>query len=138
MEPQGKETDSSRTWLQKMKSNLYGLQMPRRFIMSSRRGRYIFTDNKHPARGIFSFFLGVLSVGTLVAAVLVTYYGGGVSDGRSATASLFAALFALIGLIVGLIARGEKDIYMLFPNLGIATSVLALLLVACLLYLGFR
>lgn len=121
-----------------MRSNLYGLQIPDWRLRSPRRGRYIFTDNKHPARGIFSFLIGLLAIGTLIASVLVTYYGGAVADGRASTASLFAMIFALIGLILGLYARKERDVYLLFPNLGIASSIFALLSVAGLLYLGLR
>ncbi|MBE5827183.1 MAG: hypothetical protein E7307_11150 [Butyrivibrio sp.] len=100
------------------------------------RDRYMFTDNRHPEKGIMSAILGCISVGTLIVAVLFTYRDGGQAQLRYAAAAFVAAIFSVVGLVLGIMSRFERDIFKLFPNLGIALNLASIIFVAILLVLG--
>ncbi|MCR5102223.1 MAG: DUF6142 family protein [Butyrivibrio sp.] len=100
------------------------------------RERYMFTDNKHPARGIMSSILGVISVFAIILAAVLTFYNGGIAKPNYAMAVILAGIYSVAGLVLGIISRLEKDIYKFFPNLGIFLNVVAILCVACVIYLA--
>ncbi|SFU34942.1 hypothetical protein SAMN02910342_00188 [Butyrivibrio sp. INlla21] len=100
------------------------------------RERYMFTDNRHPEKGIMSAVLGVLSVITLSLAVLFSYKNGGQALVQYAAAAFVAAIFSCIGLVLGIMSRFEKDIFKLFPNIGIILNLLSFSFVVFLLVLG--
>ena len=100
------------------------------------RDRYMFTDNRHPEKGIMSTVLGVLSVSALILAVYFSYVNDGQAIMRYAAAAFVAAIFSCIGLVLGIMSRFEKDIFKLFPNLGIALNLVAFLFVVFILILG--
>ncbi len=100
------------------------------------RDRYMFTDNRHPEKGIMSTVLGVLSVTALSLSVYFSYVNGGQAIMRYAAAAFVAAIFSCIGLVLGIRSRFEKDIFKLFPNLGIALNLVAFLFVVFILVLG--
>ena len=100
------------------------------------RDRYMFTDNRHPEKGIMSAILGVISVSALVAAVVFTYRDGGQAQMRYAAAALVAAIFSVAGIVLGIMSRFERDIFKLFPNLGIVLNLLSIIFVVFILILG--
>ena len=100
------------------------------------RDRYMFTDNRHPEKGIMSAILGVTSVGALIAAVVFTYRDGGQAQMRYAAAALVAAIFSVVGLILGIMSRFERDIFKLFPNMGIILNLLSIIFIVFILVLG--
>ena len=100
------------------------------------RDRYMFTDNRHPEKGIMSAILGCISVGTLIVAVLFTYRDGGQAQLRYAAAALVAAIFSVAGFVLGIMSRFERDIFKLFPNLGIILNSASIIIVVILLVLG--
>ncbi len=100
------------------------------------RDRYMFTDNRHPEKGIMSAVLGCISVAALVCAVFFTYKNGGQALIQYAAATLVAAVFSVCGLVLGIMSRFEKDIFYLFPNLGIVLNLISVLFIAFLLMLG--
>lgn len=87
----------------------------------------MFTDNKHPVRGIMSSILGVISVITIILAIVFTYNAGGQASVRSGVAVFWATCFSVAGLILGIKSRLEKDIFKFFPNFGICINSLVLL-----------
>ena len=91
-----------------------------------RRSRYIFTDNKHPWRGIFSTLLGLFAFVLLTGAIDLAYQGGGRAGARSVAAFLLAVVFSIGGELFGVLSRLEQDIYPLFPNLGIALNAVVI------------
>lgn len=101
------------------------------------RDKYMFTDNRHPEKGIISAVLGCISVTTYVLAVLFTYNNGGEALIQYAAAGFVAAIFSVAGLILGIMSRTEKDIFKLFPNLGIILNSLAVAFVVFLIVLNF-
>jgi hypothetical protein len=100
------------------------------------RDRYMFTDNRHPEKGIMSTVLGVLSVTALALSVYFSYVNGGQAIMRYAAAAFVAAIFSCIGLVLGIMSRFEKDIFKLFPNLGIVLNLIAFIFVIFIIVLG--
>ncbi len=101
------------------------------------RDRYMFTDNRHPEKGVMSAILGCISVGAIIAAVVFTYNDGGQAQLRYAAAVMVAACFSVAGIILGIMSRFERDIFKLFPNLGIILNSLSLAFIIFILVLGF-
>ena len=101
------------------------------------RDRYMFTDNRHPEKGIMSAALGVISVATLVCGVFFSYKNGGQALMQYAAGAFLAAIFSVTGLVLGIMAGFEKDIFKLFPNLGIILNSVAVIFVLFLILLGF-
>lgn len=100
------------------------------------RDRYMFTDNRHPEKGIMSAVLGFISVGAMALSVVFTYRDGGQAQLRYAAAAFVAAIFSVVGLVLGIMSRFEKDIFKLFPNLGIALNLLSILFTIFVIILG--
>ena len=101
------------------------------------RDRYMFTDNRHPEKGIMSAVLGLISVAALSASVFFTFRDGGLASMRYAAAAFVAAIFSVVGLILGIASRFERDIFKFFPVTGIILNSLAVIFVITLLVLGF-
>ena len=64
------------TWLQRVTGAMPGLSLSERQLRNRRRGRFIFTDKKHPWRGIFSVLISLISFTALIAAVVLTVRRG--------------------------------------------------------------
>ncbi len=101
------------------------------------RGRYVFTDKKHPEKGVLSSALGVISVATIIYAVYLSYRNGGQAEAKYAVAVMFCLLYSITGLVLGILARMERDIFKLFPNVGIILNVISIIWVGLLLYFSF-
>lgn len=97
---------------------------------------YIFTNKKHPEKGIMSFILGILSLGTYIMAVYLSYQGKGVSSARYGAAGVLAGVFMTVGLILGIMSLREKETFKLFPVLGMIVNVLAFFALSLILYAG--
>jgi len=89
--------------------------------------RYMFTDNKHPVRGIMASILGVISVVTIIVAIVLTYNAGGQAGVQSGAAAFLASCFSLVGLVLAIKSRFEKDIFKFFPNFGITINSIVIL-----------
>ena len=101
------------------------------------RDKYMFTDNRHPEKGIMSAVLGCISVTTYAIAVFFTYNNGGEALLQYAAAAFVAAIFSVVGLVLGIMSRFEKDIFKLFPNLGIVLNLIAFIFVVFTLIIIF-
>jgi hypothetical protein len=97
---------------------------------------YIFTNRKHPKRGIMSVILGILSIGTFLTAVYLAYRQTDMPAARYGAAGLLAAIFMLAGFVLGILALMEKDRFRFFPILGILLNVIALMILSLILYAG--
>ena len=102
-----------------------------------RRERYVFTDKKHPERGIMSTVLGALSVFTIIYAVYLSFLNGGQALDKYAVAVLLCVIYSISGIVLGIMSEMERDIFKLFPNLGIVLNVVALIGIGTLLALAF-
>ncbi len=105
--------------------------------MEPSRDRFMFTDNRHPEKGVMSAALGAISVVTLVCGVFFSYKNGGQALMQYAAGAFLAAIFSVTGLVLGIMSKFEKDIFKLFPNLGIIFNSVAVVFIILLLLLGF-
>ena len=106
-------------------------------LLKRRRERYVFTDKKHPEKGVMSTALGALSIFTIIYSIYLSFLGGGEAQAKYAWAVLFCLVYSVAGLILGIISRMERDIFLVFPNLGIVLNILSLIGIGTLLILAF-
>ena len=102
-----------------------------------KRRHYIFTKRKDSEQAILSTILGVISLGSLAAVVYLSYLKGGVVPISYGLTGFLAAVFSVVGLVLGVLAVQEKEVFKLFPILGIVLNLIALLILMFLVQLGF-
>lgn len=103
---------------------------------AGKRGAYVFTARKHPEKGIVSVILGTVSLLSIGAAVYLTYQNGGNAEPQYGAVLFLVMLYAMAGLTLGVLSRTEKDIYYLFPHMGIGLNFLSLAMISMILYAG--
>lgn len=102
-----------------------------------RKSGYIFTDKKNPRLGIMSTILGFIAVVSVAAAVYFTYLEKGAAPMQYGMVILLSVIYAMIGMVLGVRALLEKDIFKLFPVMGIVLNVIAAIEGGFILYLGY-
>lgn len=102
----------------------------------ARRKGYIFTNKNHPLKGIMAVILGILSIGTLITAVYLSYQQGGISSARYGAAALLAVIFMMVGMGLALYSTTERDTFKFFPVLGIVLNAIAICVLSLILYAG--
>ena len=102
------------------------------------RPGYIFTDKKNPERGIMSAILGVIACASVCLAVYLTYQNKGVAPMQYGSVILLAMIFAIIGMVLGILSMLEKDIFRMFPVIGIIFNSLTMIAGCVILYIGVR
>ena len=102
----------------------------------ARKKGYIFTNKNHSLKSIMAVILGILSIGTLVTAVYLSYQQGGVSSARYGAAAFLAVIFLTVGMGLSLYAMTEKDTFKFFPILGIVLNTAAIGALSLILYAG--
>jgi len=102
----------------------------------NRRERYIFTDKTHPEKGIFSAGMGVISVISISYGIYLSFLADGNASVNATLGVGMTGVIAIVGLIFGIISRRERDIFKLFPNLGIILNGLCLLSLVAMTIIG--
>lgn len=105
------------------------------FRIFSREG-YIFTDKKNPKWGIMSTILGLIAGISIGLAVHRTYLNKGTALMQYGAVVLLAMVYAVAGLVLGIRSLTEKDIFRVFPIIGIFLNVLTVVAGGIILYLG--
>ena len=72
----------------------------------------------------------------VVLLLTIGYITSGQAQANYATAVILALVYSICGFVLGIISRMEKDIFKLFPNLGIVLNLLVMICIAGILYLG--
>ena len=103
-----------------------------------RRKNYKFTKKKNPQQGCMASILGAIANTSIALAVYFTYQNKGVAPMQYGTVILLSLIFALVGFVLGVRSNMEKDIYRLFPILGIVLNSIALLAGGFILYMGIK
>ena len=80
--------------------------------------------------------LGTIAMVSVGLAIYLTYLNKGVAPMQYGTVILLSLLFAIVGLVLAIRACMEKDIYRLFPVLGIILNSITILAGGFILYLG--
>lgn len=102
-----------------------------------KRKNYKFTNRKHSEQAIMSTILGFISNVSLGIVIYLAYLSGGNIPISYGLTGLLAVIFSVIGLILGVLTAQEKDMFKLFPILGIVLNLIALGVMAFLVQLGF-
>lgn len=102
-----------------------------------RKSGYIFTDKKNPRWGIMSTLLGLIAVLSVAAAVYFTYLENGAAPMQYGMVILLSVIYSMIGMVLGVRSLLEKDIFKLFPIMGIVLNVIAVIEGGFILYLGY-
>lgn len=97
---------------------------------------YKFTKKKHPEKGIMSASLGLISTFSVCFAVYLTFRNKGVAAPQYGSVVLLSLLFAAGGMVLGIMSVVQKDIYRLFPVVGLIFNGAALIMCFSLLYIG--
>lgn len=105
-------------------------------IIMAKRKNYIFTNRKHSEKAIMSTALGTLCIFSLIMVVYLSYKKAGDAPTGYGFTGLFVMLFSLVGMILGIVTVREKEMFKLFPILGIILNVIAFLGVGFLVYIG--
>ena len=101
-----------------------------------KKKNYMFTNKKHPIKGIMSVILGIISLASLGLAVYQTYEARGEANGSMGVVGFVATCFFIIGLVLGFLAKRETDRFGFFVYLGIALNFLGLVVISAILYAG--
>lgn len=102
----------------------------------SRKNSYIFTNKNHSQKGIMATILGVISLASLIYAIVMSYRNNGDIPLQYGAAAFLVTIFALTGVVLGVISKAERDKYYIFSYLGILLNVLALGVISAVLYAG--
>lgn len=97
---------------------------------------YKFTKKKHPEKGIMSTSLGLISTVSVCTAIYLTFRNEGVAAPQYGSVVFLSLLFAAGGMVLGIMSVIKKDIYRLFPIVGLFLNGVALAMCFSLLYLG--
>ena len=93
---------------------------------SNRKSGYIFTSKRHPERGIMSLILGIISIISVVVAIYLAYRNNGNAQPQYGAAIFLVTIYSVVGIILGVVSRMEKEVYYLFPYLGMLLNAVAL------------
>lgn len=102
----------------------------------SKKNSYMFTSKQHTQKGIMATILGVISLGTLAYAIVMSYLKAGNVPRQYGAAVMLVMIFAFIGIVLGVVSKTERDKFYFFSYLGIALNVLALIVISVILYAG--
>lgn len=83
-----------------------------------------------------SSILGAIAIISVGLAVYLTYLNKGTALMQYGTVIILSLVFSITGLVLGIKACMEKDIYLLFPVLGIVLNCLTIFAGGFILYLG--
>lgn len=102
----------------------------------AKKNSYMFTSKQHTQKGIMSTILGIISLGTLAYAVVMSYLKAGDIPRQYGAAAMLVMIFSFIGIILGVVSKTERDKFFFFTYLGIVLNVLALAVISIILYAG--
>lgn len=97
---------------------------------------YKFTKKKNPNKGIMATSLGIIATTSICIAVYLAYMNKGIAIPQYGMVTFLSFIFSMVGLVLGIVSIMEKDIYRLFPVIGIVFNSIALFMSGSILYLG--
>lgn len=100
------------------------------------RMNYKFTNKKHPMHGLVSSILGAISATAIAIAIHLTVLQKGVALHQYGTVGLLTAIFSLTGFGFGIASLMEKDVYRIFPIIGLLLNTLSIGALGVILYAG--
>ena len=101
-----------------------------------RRQPYKFTIKKISPWSVMSTILVVISMVSMLLAVIFTFHNHGEARIGYGLTSILSLIFSGVGMGLGIKTRLEKDMYYIFANSGIAVNSLVLAFIIYILVLG--
>jgi len=102
----------------------------------AKKKNYKFTNKKHSDKAIMSTILGIISLISIVVVIYLTYARDGDATAGYGATGVLATLYSITGLIMGINTAREKELYRLFPWLGIILNVISLIIMGLIVYIG--
>lgn len=97
---------------------------------------YRFTKKTHPALGIMSFILGIISTVSIILSIYIPYAKRLEVGANFGLTCLLSLLLASTGLTIGVVSIYKKDVYSLFPTFGILFNCISIVACGIIIYLG--
>lgn len=101
-----------------------------------RRRNYKFTNKNFSLISILSAIWGILSLGSLLVAIVLTFFRQGVASMSYGLTAILALILSVAGLVLGIKARQERERFYLYAYIGIVTNSLTILSLIALVVLG--
>ncbi len=95
--------------------------------MRRRRNSYKFTEKTHSKRGIISFSISAVLVLLYVIFVFLAFKGAGTLSTYYGSVGVLAMLVSVVALVISIMSLFEEDSFKIYPRLGFATSLLAVI-----------
>ena len=83
-----------------------------------------------------STILGLIAGVSICMAVHKTYLNKGAAPMQYGAVVLLSMVYAVVGLVLGIRSLMEKDIFRIFPVIGIFLNILTIITSGIILYLG--
>lgn len=80
--------------------------------------------------------MGVISLVSLTAVILLSYRNAGQATVKYGIIGLLSAVYSLAGFILGVSTVAKKDYYRIFPVLGIVLNGMVLAGLGLMVYMG--
>lgn len=101
-----------------------------------RKRNYKFTNKNFSLISILSAIWGILSLGSLLVAIVLTFFRQGVASMSYGLTAILALILSVAGLVLGIKARQERERFYLYAYIGIVTNSLTILSLIALVVLG--
>lgn len=101
-----------------------------------KRKKYIYTNRRHSDRAIMGTILGLISIASIAAAVILSYRSAGEIPTSYGVIGALAALYSVIGLILGVVTAHDKAYFPFFSVLAILLNLAAIAALMVLVNLG--
>lgn len=101
-----------------------------------RKRNYKFTNKNFSLISILSAIWGILSLGSLLVAIVLTFFRQGVASMSYGFTAILALILSVAGFVLGIKARQERERFYLYAYIGIVTNSLTILSLIALVVLG--
>jgi len=101
-----------------------------------KRKKYIYTNRRHSERAIMGTILGLISLVSIAAAVILSYRSGGEIPTGYGVTGVLAAVYSIVGLLLGVVTVHDKAYFMIFPVLAICLNLAVLAALVVLVNMG--
>lgn len=106
-------------------------------MQSKKRNNYKFSDKVHSKYGIVSVIIGMVAFITIIVSTYISSKSAGNGGLVLGLAGFIALLMTIYGFFAAIKALKEKDIFYIFPVIGMALNGLLLVMYVILYIVGF-
>ncbi|MCR5272691.1 MAG: DUF6142 family protein [Lachnospiraceae bacterium] len=95
-----------------------------------------FTNKKHSVKGLMACILDCISLGTLVAVLVMAYISAGNVGVQLGITGLASLILSVMALFIGISALHEETTFNTLPTVGIVIAVITIICWGGMLVLG--